>query len=252
MGLRTGGARRVLGGVRVASGWDHLRDLSTRFPGSPAFVDPTVPSSDSSHDPVRWFRRVCPESPVIAYAKTTAAELHTLSAPMVPLATLRYRTDDQLTTIGAIALKYADADAVHAFGKRLATAIPASAHGLVKQVVRGAVFPCSVETLARDLNTTARTLRWRCSDWGLPSPKKLLSLARVYHVHRLAQWSGVPTSVVATALGFRDPCNYRRLVRAALGLPPSAVVERGGPDYVASVLIDACFGAARSGCPHRP
>ncbi len=121
MGLRTGGAHRVLGGVRVASGWDHLRDLSTRFPGSPAFVDPTVPSSDSSHDPVRWFRRVCPESPVIAYAKTTAAELHTLSAPMVPLATLRYRTDDQLTTIGAIALKYADADAVRGWtlGRRV-------------------------------------------------------------------------------------------------------------------------------------
>jgi len=81
---------------------------------------------------------------------------------------------------------------------------------------------------------------------GGSSPKRLMCLGRIYHVHRLARWSGTPASVVAAALGFRDPSNYRRLVRTVLGLPSSAVVGRGGPDYVASALVEAVASRPRS------
>ena len=229
MGLRTGGARRVLGGVRVASDWGHLRALSMRFPGSPAFVDPAVPWGGPSSDPAGWFRRACPECPVIGYA---------FAAPKRAFPTwLRPGVDDQLVNIGALALRQADAAETRALADRVVASAPAPARVLLSYVVGKTIFPCSVEVVAGDLRTSPRTLRRHCSAWELPSPKKLVSLGRIYHVHRLARWSGAPPSVVAAALGFRDPSNYRRLVRTVLGLPPSEVMRRGGPDYVASALV---------------
>ncbi len=253
MGLRTGGARRVLGGARVASDWGHLREMSLQFPGSPAFVDPTVPSGDLSPDPAAWFRRACPACPVLGYAAATNAEVRMFAAPKYAFATwLRPGVDDRLTTIGSVALRHAGAAEVRAVVNRVVAVAPSPARDLVERAVGKTIFPCSVEAFARDLVTNVRTLRWRCSAWGLPPPKRLLSLGRAYHVHRLARWSGAPPSVVAAALGFRDPSNYRRLVRTVLGLPPSEVVERGGPDYVASVFVEAVTSGLPIRRAHRP
>jgi len=52
-----------------------------------------------------------------------------------------------------------------------------------------------------------------------------------------------PSDVVAVALGFSNPLNYRRLVRGMFGAPPSVVRERGGVRYVARV-VSGTHGAA--------
>ena len=148
------------------------------------------------------------------------------------------RVDERLTTIGTVALEHADGATVHALLRRLRAAAP-PARGFTEHLLRRTLFACSVEGVAQDLRTNVRTLRWRCAAWGLPPPKTLLSLARIYHVQRLARWSGAPPTVVATALGFSSRSNYRRLVRTVLAAPASEVEGRGGPSYMANLLVAA-------------
>ena len=104
--------------------------------------------------------------------------------------------------------------------------------------------PCPVPEVAAALGWSHATLARRCVALGLPPAKCLISLARIFTVERLAEWSGQPSGVVAVALGFSNPPNYRRLVRGTFGAPPSAVRERGGAHHVARVVLDALDGTS--------
>ena len=249
MGLRTSGARQLLDGVRFASGWQELLALADRFPGSPAFVDPGIPfgelgissrSQGPAADPFRWFCTERPACPVIVYGTQAAERLRERpTPPSVFTKSLTPGTDDSLTAIGAAALRSTDAAEVQGLWRRVRATAPSPAHGLLEHVLWEALHPYSVECLAKDLRMSVRTLRWRCAAWRMPSPKRLISLARIYHVERMIRWSGRPVTIVAEVLGFSNAANYGRLVRSVLARSRAIVVESGGPEYVAGVILAA-------------
>lgn len=244
-------------GVRFASGWRELLALADRFPGSPAFVDPEIPfgelgissrSQGPSADPFRWFCTERPACPVIVYGTQAAERLRERpTPPSVFTKSLTPGTDDSLTAIGAAALRSTDAAEVQGLWRRVRATALSPAHGLLEHVLWEALHPYSVERLAQDLRMSVRTLRWRCAAWRMPSPKRLISLARIYHVERMIRWSGRPATIVAEALGFSNAANYGRLVRSVLGRSRAIVVEGGGPEYVAGAVLAAVAGPDRPG-----
>ncbi len=237
-GVRVGGAHELLGPVRFASAWRDLRTLVGRFPCSPTFVDPFFPSGGTSLGAFLSFRRECPQCSVICYADLNTAQLWQLAeTDVVFVERLDPGANDRLSAVGSAALRGTGNREVRALVECLKRATPVSTNTLLEFVFRETVTPCSVDQLARSLGISVRTLRRRCVASEVPPPKRLISLARIFHVERLAKWSGRPSGAVALALGFSDYANYRRSVRRELGQPPSVIVRRGGPDYVASVIL---------------
>jgi transcriptional regulator GlxA family with amidase domain len=119
---------------------------------------------------------------------------------------------------------------------RLRGKTPRRMHRALGVVVRDTVEPCSVDDLAARAGLPVRTLRRWCGESGLPAPRRLLSLARIYHVERLARWSHHGRGQVAVALGFSGASQYWRVVKRELRGTPGEIGRRGGADYMADVI----------------
>lgn len=247
VGLMSGGANDVIDGVRFAVDLTDLERLVDRFPGSPTFVDPRRFSDDGSTDSVVAFQRRQPRCPLILYATLNAGERRRLERAGVAFAgTLAPGVDDQLARIGALALRSAGRHRVRALLRELKGAAPAPAYALLACILRETVGRCPVDRLAKRLGTSAPTLRRRCAEHGLPAPRRLAALARLFHVERLADWSGRPPGRVALALGYSNYANYTRSVRNELGCSRSEIGPLGGTDYVAGRLVEVvAVGASR-------
>lgn len=241
VGVGAAAAHGVVQGVRFASCWSDLRDLALRFDGAPAFVDPSHPSEKARRDPAARLQQAAPKCPLIRYGKGEAKSLAT-NAEFV--AHLTPGGNDSLVTIGSTALLAADYESVRSLLANLGKAAPVEAQELLESVVRRTVFPCTVGLLATSLGTSVAMVGRRCRAWRLPKPKTLVSLARLFHVQRLAAWSGRPPGAIALALGWSAYSNYARSVRREMGCKSSEVAERGGAAYVATRLIDA-IGCSR-------
>lgn len=239
VGVGAGAAHGVVQGVRFASGWTDLRDLALRFDGAPVFVDPSHPSAEERTDPPAWLHQAAPKCPLIRYGKGESDSPAT-NAEFV--AHLTPGGNDSLVTIGSTALLAADYDSVRSLLANLGKAAPVEAQELLESVVRRTVFPCTVGLLATSLRTSVAMVGRRCRAWHLPKPKTLVSLARLFHVQRLAAWSGRPPGAIALALGWSAYSNYARSVRREMGCSSSEVAERGGAAYVATRLLDAVGG----------
>ena len=120
---------------------------------------------------------------------------------------------------------------------RFEKTISSGAHGILRRFIHRAVEPCTVGELAADLGLTEWTLQRRCRHLGIPPPKKLFCLARVFAVMRLLQWSHQSLSSVATALGFSDRANCRRLVCRTLRRAPSHYMALVEADPVDEAIV---------------
>ena len=145
--------------------------------------------------------------------------------------------NDHFEAIDAAILKSIDAQRVRQLRERVRRAAHPAGFEIFDRALDLATSPSTVPDFAARVGRNKRALERRCVALGIPSPKTLLSLARIYTVHRLAEWSHQPFGAVARALGFSAPSNYRRLVRGMLGCPPSLVQRLGGSDYVARVIL---------------
>lgn len=245
VGVRAGAAHGLVDRVRFASSWQDLLDLALLHPDSPAFVDPSYPSEDGGVDPVASLHRKVPACPLISYGRPAATRPRSVVANSEFVARLTPGVDDNFATIASTVLETADHGAVRTLVADLMKAAPARAAGeLLEHVVQDTVFPCTVRTLAANLRTSAPMLRRRCRAWGLPRPKKLVSLAHIYHVHRLIRWSGCSPRAVALALGYSAYSNYSRSVRREVECTSSKVMLRGGAAYVAERLVAAVRGTS--------
>lgn len=237
--LHSGNALRIIGPVIFASGWQELRDLAARFPGSPAIVDPFF---GGGCDPFRGKRDYANADwssvPLICYAQLDAHQEDQLDQTAIPFA-VRLRPDEDrlFSSIDSAILKSIDAQRPRRLLERIQRTAHKETQALFACALEIATEPCSVAGLAARSGLTVRTLQRRCNALGIPSPKQLLSLARVFTVERLSEWSRQQSGGVALALGFSDRSNYRRLVRRVLGAAPSPVRQRGGVKYIEGVII---------------
>lgn len=243
VGVMSGGAADVIDGARFANDWTELERLVDQFPGSPTFVDPRRCSNAGSTDSLVAFQRRRPFCPLILYATLDAVERKCLEGTGVAfVGALAPGVDDQLARIGAMALRSASHHQVRALSRDLKRAAPAAAHALLDCVLHETVGRCPVDNLASRLGISVPTLRRRCVAHGLPSPRRLAALARLFHVERLAGWSGRRSGRVALALGYSNYANYARSVRHELGCRQSEIGPLGGTEYIAGRLVEVAAG----------
>lgn len=215
LAVELGPLARIAGPVAFARGSAELRALVRRSPGAPAVVE----------------RGALP-----------GEQLADFEAPIVPVpATGRARDAKALESA---VLRSIDPAAVKAVLDEVDRRAGSETRRIAALVLSTAHRPCTVPEVAAALGWSHAALARRCAALGLPRAKRLMSLARIFTVERLAEWSGQPSGVVAVALGFSNPPNYRRLVRGTFGAPPSAVRERGGARHVARVVLDALDGTS--------
>ncbi len=247
LALRLGYASRILAPPVFASSWRELAELGAQHPGAPALVDPGFQDRGDPNDsacswasPRHWV-----ETPLIRYCAAAAGPgKHGLTRGegLSFVAILQVGQKDELNAIDAAILGYTDMRRARNLLARLEqTADPYTrrAFGRILELAIGA--PLVGEVAAR-VGDSQRTFCRRCAALRIPSPKALVSLARIFTVERLSAWSGQPSGSVALALGFSDRANYRRLVRRNLGAPPSAIRNLGGADHVAEVILARLSG----------
>lgn len=193
----------IVGPVVFAASWRELHDLVQRHPASPVVVDSSFPAEHGS-------------PPAFAIV-------------------LRLGVRDSLRAVEHAVLKGIDSERPRRLRARLRKHAADGACRIMDRILHQSFAPCRVPDLAAELRLSHRALIRRCATLGIPTPKKLIDLGRIYTVERLAEWSDQPSGVAATALGFSDSANYRRTVRRAMGAPPTVVRQRGGA---------ACVGRA--------
>ncbi len=230
----------VIGPVTYANDWSELGLLAEQYPGSPALVDtlPT-PNGDSPDDEPGEAEngRLC-LTPLICYARPDPRQELRLSRNGINIeAHLSPGVDDRLGAISEAILGSIDVQCVHRLRARIDQAAHPEAAEILGHALDLSTGPCSVAEIARRVDRTPRTLQRRCTILGTPSPKRLLSLAQIYTVQRLAEWSGQPYGGVAVALGHSHRSNYRRLAHGVFGQSPTEIEQCGGHEYVAETIL---------------
>ena len=242
--LHSGEVHRIVGRVVFASSWPDLARLTQEHPGSPAVVDPLF-DSDVSPFPADQGGVSSDWSavPLICYSGADPVQRGKLQSTGIFFAAhLRPGIDDDFAAMDAAVLRSIDRDRPRRLLKRLRRHADSRVHTIFGHALSLAFEPLTVAGLADDLGSSSRALQRRCSTLGMPSPKAVTSLARILTVERLAEWSGQPSGPVAQALGFSDRANYRRLARQTVGVPPSAIRQRGGTGYVEQVIMRRLAG----------
>ena len=238
--VKLGGSSKIVGDLALAADWSQLEHLAEQHPGSPAVFDrfPKGPGR-SKREFGRPYAADSPSIPLIYYAalnretkRRPDEEGITVEAHLVP------GVGDTFDAIDAAILRSIDAQHVDRLRERVGRTADPRAVELLECALELAVGPCTVPEFAVRIGLNVRGLQRLCAALGIPSPRTLLSLARIYTVQRLSDWSRQPFGTVARGLGFSAPSNYRRLVRGLLRRPPSVIQRLGGGDYMAWVILE--------------
>ncbi len=236
-----GKAAPLTGSLHFASSWRELADLIAQHPGSPAVVDPAFGANNGSlldRGGLAGFD--WGTVPLIWCGHSVSAEQNVPGGPGFPFTTrLKPDIDDNTDGIGSAILRSVDARITHRLLARMRESVDPGAQAMFEHALHLAVAPCTVPQLAVSMGIIERTLQRRCIALGIPSPKTLISLARIFTVERLIDWSRQPPDVVTLALGMSDRSNYRRLVLRVLGASPAVIRAGGGPDGFAELVVGA-------------
>ena len=195
----------IVGPVAFARSWSGLAELAAAHPASPTVVDAAFP--EGSPSPATF-----------------------ATAP-------RIGASDSLGVIRHAVLGAIDPERPRRLLARIREQGATEAGRIMDHVLTRSFGPCTVPDLAASLGLSHWSLLRRCAALGIPTPKKLTDLGRVYTVERLAEWSEQPSGVAGTAVGYPEPANYRRTARRALGDPPTAIRRSGGAAYVGRVIL---------------
>lgn len=246
-GMCFGEIHRLLDGVYFATGWHELYTLARRAPGCPVIVDPGFPTNRRSGiEELRILRARLPACPIIGHGHPGGAWCQTSVRHEIGfVAILRRGLDDDREAVRLAALRATDCDETERLLDRMRGCVPRKMHHLLDAALYESLTRSSVARLAKRMGLTPRTLARNCQTHRLPTPKRLLSLAVIFHVERLARWSGHRRGPTALALGFSEAANYAHLVKRTLGTTPTEVARRGGPDFVALMMLrELRYGAA--------
>ena len=109
--------------------------------------------------------------------------------------------------------------------------------------------PISVESLAKQLRVSRRTLRNWLHQAGLPAPEVMISWSRVFAVAHALEDANRSISAVARALRFSSGSDMRRMVMRYVGCTPTELRERGGVAAVTHALDAQISARQRTGAP---
>lgn len=246
-GLHLGATDRLLDGVHFASGWREIDDLAHRFPGCPVVVDPECPAHGRRGiDALRRLRTHNPDCPVIGYgrARRSWQDDRRLAQEVGFFAVVSMGVDDDPRALRDVVLRAADCQETDILVRRVQKRSAPEMHRFLDLALHESVTHTTLACVAHKLGVGQRKLAEQCRANGLPKPKRLMLLACVFHIERLARWSGHAHGSVALAVGFRRPSDYRRMVQRLLGTTPAKLAARGGPDHLADVIVHEVDGGS--------
>ena len=218
-----------------ASSWVELAEFCLRHPGSPALIDPGFAATeDPASTDLTWASAQDWSSTPLIHFAGGAGDQQRLEIVNLPFAAhLRPGVDDDPAAIDATILRCIDIGRVNNLIDRVKQRGDPFAWKLCRYVLDNAFGASSVRRIATEFKLTVRALQRRCAAVGIPRPKRLMSLARIYTVERLAEWSHQKAGNVALVLGFSDYSNYRRMKRQLLEGTPG----RGDAGHLEEVII---------------
>lgn len=97
---------------------------------------------------------------------------------------------------------------------------------LLRRLEQRLARPLDLESLARELGVSRRTLSARCRAVCATSPARLLTRLRLERARALLHETGLPVKAVAARCGFANPNHFSTAFRRAFGRPPR---EEGPP-----------------------
>lgn len=203
--VEAGPVSPLFGTVLFAGSWRELDELARHHASSPAVADAALPSDSDSR--------------------------------LLPAPVLRMSADVPIRVVRRSVLQGIDPDRPRRLQAKMRERGAPEACRIMDRALARSFGPSTVPELAESLGLSHWALIRRCRVLGIPTPKKLADLARVYTVERLAEWSDRPSAVAAAAVGCLDPANYRRTVRRVLGAPPNVVRQKGGAAHVGRAIV---------------
>ena len=215
---------QIVGPPEFAASWSELAELARRHPDSPAVADPGLAVGAPAG------RRAGGDRPFAVVAPLPG-------------------NGDWIRGMRAAVLRAIDPERPRRLQARIRGRSAPEAGRIMSRVLDRSYEATAVPVLAQDLGVPHWALIRRCAALAIPTPKKLITLGRVYTVERIAEWSESPSGVVAAALGFLDPSVYRRMVRRALQAPPSALRQMRGAGHVGRVIVAKLAPSATAGPP---
>lgn len=238
-GLRLGATSRLLDGVRFASGWREIDHLAHNLPGCPVVVDPEYPARDRRGiDALRSLRSHNPDCPVIGYGRAMSSwQSPSLVREIGFAAVVSMGVDDDAGTLRDVLIRAADCEETDMLVRRVKECASPEMHQFLDLALHESVTRRTVACVAQKLGVGERRLTKQCRANGLPSPKRLMLLAAVFHIERLSRWSGHAQGSVGLAVGLHRASDYRRMVQRLFDAAPAEITERGGPDHVADVIV---------------
>ncbi len=234
-----GVASCLLSGLKTVSSWREAGECVALYPGCPVVVDPGIRSDTGTGlDALRRLLRAYPDCPLIVFGRGEDGwwQDGQGESPDVPVVLFKGVSDEPEPLSDEI-VRTIDWRETENLISRVKKGTPAGSHPLLDLILRHAVLRVTAVAIAGCMGISHQAMARQCKKLGLPTPKRLLDLATVYHVERLAGWSEHPSRSIARGIGFRRYSDYRRVTRRAVGKTPSQVREAGGPDYMADVIL---------------
>ncbi len=241
-GAGCGTIHHLIRGVRFAQNWRHLGGMVDTAPGCPVVVDPDVQTSggpDSDRALASLVNRsggslICHVDPDGGWA---TKHLGPESPKKTFETVLRLGLDDTPDKIRRAILQATARGYTMQLIARVLRKTPQEAHVFLTTLIDVSLEYRTVAALAKELKRRPQALSSQCRRYRWPTPKRLISLAAIFHVERLTRWSGRERGPVALAMGFSDTANYTRLVRNTIKMTPTEVGRNGGQRFMADLML---------------
>ena len=223
--------------VAPCESWDAVRRLCDAEPVSLAVLDLSA-SGAMDLDPVRQLRRLYPRLVTVAYVSVSPDRVRDVfdagRAGIDGLVIADH--DDSPVELWGI-LEQAETRSV-ASGLRTALAAcdPTVRDAVLVSVTR-AHENLSGDALAKLLSIPRRSLTKRLTNAGFPAPPRLLTWGRLIVAAQMLDDLNRSADAVSAALRFPSGSAFRNTCQRYLRATPTELRQRGGAEYVVSLLL---------------
>lgn len=223
--------------VTPCDGWDAIRRLCEAQPVSLAVVD-LYAGGAMDLDPVRQLRRLYPRLVTVAYVAVGPHRVRDIfDAGRAGLDGLVIAgQDDTPVHLWAI-LEQAESRSVASSLRAALTGVDPTVRDAVLIAVTRAHEDLTGDGLARLLSIPRRSLTKRLTHAGFPPPPRLLTWGRLIVAAQMLDDLHRSADAVSAALRFPSGSAFRNTCKRYLRARPTELRQRGGAEYVVSLLL---------------
>ena len=232
--------------VTPCEDWEAVRRLCDAEPVSLAVLD-LYASGRMDLDPVRQLRRLYPRLVTVAYVSVSPDRIRDVfDAGRAGIDGLVIADrDDSPAELWGI-LEQAETRSVASGLRTALTTVDPTVRDAVLVAVTRAHENLSGDGLAKLLSITRRSLTKRLTHAGFPPPPRLLTWGRLIVAAQMLDDLNRSADAVSAALRFPSGSAFRNTCQRYLRATPTELRQRGGADYVVSLLLAETSRGPRS------